>query len=350
MLVSFIIPSYNSASTVARCLDSIYALSLKPQEFEVIFIDDCSTDNTCEIVAEYQSRHSNITLLKQQKNNRQGAARNRGVSVAKGDYICFVDSDDTVANGIVSAIRTAKGLQTDMTAFHYGNANEQGKITGEKEILSFAKGQLFSGIEMQNTHPYWCSGPVAYVYSKDFLHQSNYPFREGVLYEDSDFIAAHLYYAQRMAYSSELGYVVYYRDGSTTHSNTYKNTADYLLLGSRMLTLNTNIQQDVDQHKRNDDGIQKFADGILEGAIHNVTMSIKRIYKLNSAKEIISYYNRIDAQVNRRSIYKDKRMHRFPNYWNAWVTLCIKHKYISITLNSCLSIAYQLYVRLKNKR
>ena len=350
MLVSFIIPSYNSAHTIARCLDSVFALSLKPQEFEVIFIDDCSIDNTCDIVTAYQAKHPNLSLFKQPKNNRQGAARNRGVTVAKGEYICFVDSDDAVVEGIVSAIHTAKKLHTDMTAFHYGNANEQGEITEEREKLSFEKGQIFSGVEMQNTHSYWCSGPVAYVYSRDFLNTSNYPFREGVLYEDSDFIAAHLYYAQRMAYSSQLGYAVYYREGSTTHSNNYKNTADYLLLGSRMLALYAIIQQDIDEGKRNDDGIQEFADGILEGAIHNVTMSIKRLFKLNCGKEIVAYYNRIDAQVNRRAIYRDKRMHKYPNYWNAWVALCLNCKYISIVLNSCLSIAYQLYVKLKNKR
>ena len=89
MLVSFIIPSYNSAHTVKRCLDSIYALSLKQEEFEVIFVDDCSTDNTCEIVETYSQPLpegkgvNNLTLFKQPKNNRQGAARNRGVSVAK---------------------------------------------------------------------------------------------------------------------------------------------------------------------------------------------------------------------------------------------------------------------------
>lgn len=347
MLVSFIIPSYNSAHTVARCLDSIYALSLKPNEFEVIFIDDCSTDNTCDIVAEYQSLHPNITLLKQPKNNRQGAARNRGVSVAKGEYIGFVDSDDAVAGGIVTAIRTAKGLQTDMTVFHYGNANEQGVITEEREKLSFAKGQIFSGIEMQNTHPYWCSGPVAYVYSKDFLNTSNYPFREGVLYEDSDFIAAHLYYAKRMAYSAELGYAVYYREGSTTHSNNYKNQSDYFLLGSRMLALYTIIQKDIDEGKRNDDGIQEFADGVLEGAIHNVTMSLKRLFKLDDLQGIRAFYNRVDAHVSRRALYKDKRLYKYPHYWNLLAHIGIRCKYTSIALNTCGALLYKAYRKLK---
>ena len=347
MLVSFIIPSYNSAHTVRRCLDSIYALSLKPSEFEVIFVDDCSTDNTCDIVAEYQSQHPNITLLLQPKNNRQGAARNRGVSVAQGEYICFIDSDDAVTDGIVSAIRLAKKQNADMIVFHYTHANEQEEVISEAEKLSFAKNEIFTGVEMQNKHSYWCSAPWGYIYKTAFLQKVNYPFAEGALYEDSDFVAVHLYYSQRMVYSPELGYIAYYREGSTTHSTSYKNTADYFLLGSRMLAFYTIIQQDIDSHKRTDNGLQQFADGILEGAIHNVTMSLKRLFKLNTPAEIVRYYKRIDSHVSRRAIYADLRMHKYPNYWSRMAQLGIRHKFFSIFINSCLLIAYQLYVKLK---
>lgn len=352
MLVSFIIPSYNSAGTVRRCLDSIYALSLEQGEFEVIFVDDCSTDNTVEIVRDYRpencnpERVANLTLLRQPQNSRQGAARNRGVSLAQGDYICFVDSDDTVKGGIVSAIRLAQHLQTDMLAFHFANADESGKIASEKEHLSFAAGQIFSGIQMQTTHPYWCSGPVAYVYGKAFLNTSNYPFSEGVLYEDSDFVAAHLYYAKRMAYSPETGYVVYHREGSTTHSNSYKNYADYLLLGTRMLALYTTIQRDNDRRERTDDGIQSFADGVLEGACWNVTRSLTRLFKLSGGKEIASFYNRVDSLVNRLDLYGNPLIHRFPGYWSNWPAFCIKHKHLSIALNAVLSLVYKMKLSL----
>ncbi len=366
MLVSFIIPSYNSAHMVKRCLDSIYALPLKQEEFEVIFIDDCSTDNTVEIVEAYSrplpegKGVHNLVLLRQPTNNRQGAARNRGVSCAQGEYICFVDSDDAVAEGIVTAIRLAKELQTDMIAFHYVNANEQGQIIREKEHLSFATKQIFSGIEMQNTHPYWCSAPWGYVYSKAFLDSSNYPFAEGVLYEDSDFIAAHLYYAQRMAYSPDTGYIVYYRDGSTTHSVSYNNQSDYLLLGTRMLALYTTIQSDkrsetfstisnIAQGKRTDKEIEPFADGVLEGAIHNITKSLKRLFKLPNRKEIVSFYERVDARVSRRALFKDTRLYQYSNYWNLLAHIGIRHKYISITLNTCLVIAFRVAKKLKNK-
>lgn len=339
MLVSFIIPSYNSAHTVKRCLDSIYALSLKPEEFEIIFIDDCSTDNTCEIVSVYQTQHDNITLLKQPKNNRQGAARNRGVSVAKGEYICFVDSDDAVTEGIVEAIRLAKEKQTDMTAYHTAYANEEGQITKENDRLSFPQGQLFSGIELQNQHPYWFSGPVAYVYNRAFLDKTNHPFREGVLYEDADFVMAHLYAAKVMTYSPALGYWAYYREGSTTHTiTTHKNIADFILLGVRMLCL----YEKITTKKANGDLSEKekkFAEDVLEGACWNMCVSTKRMIKLKDKQEVCLFYDYLDAYVNRKKLCSDKRLRKY--YWNAWTTICLEYKRLTIMLLSILIPMYK---------
>lgn len=90
MDISFIVPAFNALSTNSRCLDSNYGLSFGKSNFEVIVIDDCSTDNTVELVKRYASSHSNLILLCQLENHRQGAARNRGLGVAKGDYIYFL--------------------------------------------------------------------------------------------------------------------------------------------------------------------------------------------------------------------------------------------------------------------
>ena len=342
-VVSFVIPSYNSAHTIRRCLDSIYALSLKPSEFEIIFVDDCSTDNTRDIVAEYQTKYPNITLLCQSTNNRQGAARNRGVSIAKGEYICFVDSDDAVMEGIVTAIRTAKEKQTDMTALHFGYANEQGIITSEAERLNFAKQEVFSGIEMQNKHAYWCSAPWGFIYRTEYIQKINHPFAEGVLYEDSDFIVVHQYYAQRMTYSSELGYIAYYREGSTTHNNSYKNTVDYLFLGARMLRFYESIVEA--NNATGDAQREKFAEGILEGACWNVQKSCKRIIKLANVTEACAYYERLDANIDRKAMCADVRLRKY--YWNTWTTLCLKHKYITIALLTILIPMYKIAKRIR---
>lgn len=343
IVISFVIPAYNAVDTVVRCLDSIYNLPLKPTEFEVIFVDDCSTDSTFEVVAGYQSKYANLTLLEQPKNNRQGAARNRGVSVAKGDYICFVDADDAVTEGVVAAIRLAKEKQTDMTAYHYAFVNESGDITKAAANLSFPEEQIFSGIELQNKHPYWCSGPVAYIYNRKFLKKVNYPFCEDVLFEDSDFVAVHLYYAKHMAYSQKLGYLAYYREGSTTRSNDFKNVADYLLLGTRMMAFYERIMNERVDVVMNE-GEKKFAEGVLEGACYNVERSCRRLLKLGSLKELRAYYDRLDAHVKREDLCKEERLKKY--YWNAWTASCLGHKNVAIAIFICVSPLYRILTRI----
>ena len=108
MLFSIIIPCYNSSQTIFRCLDSAYALPVDETEFEVIVVDDCSMDGTVQTIESYAGNHSNLVLLVQPENNRQGAARNRGVSIAQGKYILFLDSDDEHDLGVLSAIALAE--------------------------------------------------------------------------------------------------------------------------------------------------------------------------------------------------------------------------------------------------
>ena len=319
IVISFVIPAYNVSDTIFRCLDSIYALPMQEADFEVIVIDDCSTDNSVELVKEYSKNYSNLVLLCQTKNNRQGAARNRGVAVAKGEYVCFVDSDDTVADGILSAIHMAKEQQTDMIAFHYAIADKRGQISSEKEHLSFSRGQLFSGIEMQSRHPYWCSGPVAYLYDKEFLERVNYPFAEGVLFEDSDFVNVHLFYAKRMMYSDDCGYIVHYNADSTTHTMSYKHLCDYAFLGTRMLNFYEGLE----------DKSTQYAKGILEGGSYNIMKAFRKLSRLKSGSDVCSFYDRFDAHYDRKKLFK----YREPAYcWNRWTRICLKYRGLASTL------------------
>ena len=234
MLASFIIPAYNASTTIVRCLESIYTLGLSEQEFEVICIDDCSTDNTIEIIEQYAKQHTNLALLCQPENHRQGAARNKGVVIAKGKYIVYVDSDDESDKGVLQALQLAEEHNLDMVAMHYVNVDEHGNIS-EKEAIKID--EVFTGVELQTKHPYWCAGPVPYVYNTAFLQRVNYPFTEDVLFEDADYVNVHLYYAERMMYIPVCSYRVHYNSQSTTHTISYKHVADYLLLGTRMLRL-----------------------------------------------------------------------------------------------------------------
>ena len=93
--VSIIVPVYNEEEYVSTCLDSLVKQTL--DDIEIIVIDDNSTDNSLSILLDYARKYSNIKVYHNEKNIGQGATRNRGLSLARGEYIGFVDSDDYVS-------------------------------------------------------------------------------------------------------------------------------------------------------------------------------------------------------------------------------------------------------------
>lgn len=92
---SIIIPVYNGLShDLPICLESIWKQPLSPSLYEVICVDDCSTDDTCEWLDEEATKHSNLRIIKHTVNKRQGGGRNTGMKAAHGRYIIFIDQDD----------------------------------------------------------------------------------------------------------------------------------------------------------------------------------------------------------------------------------------------------------------
>ena len=326
MLASFIIPAYNASTTIVRCLDNIYTLGLSEQEFEVICIDDFSKDNTISVIEQYAKQHNNLTLLCQPENHRQGAARNRGVAIAKGKYIVYVDSDDESDKGVVNALQLAEEHNLDMVAMHYVQVNEHGNIF-EKEVIKLDS--IFTGVELQTKHPYWGTAPWPYIYNAEFLKRVNYPFVEEVLFEDSDYVNVHLYHAQRVMYNSVCSYRIYYNSQSTTHTTSYKHVADYLLLGTRMLQLYHSLE----------DKTSTYALSILEGGSYNIWISCKRLIKLPSIRDVMMFYDRVDHFINRF----DLLFYTEPTYcWTNWTKLCLRNKFIALPMIMIGQIVYRI--------
>ena len=96
-LISIIVPVYNVEKYLERCLDSI--LSQTFSDFELILVNDGSTDHSLEICRSYAEKDERILLI-DQENRGLSAARNAGIAVAKGEYLGFVDSDDYIAQNM----------------------------------------------------------------------------------------------------------------------------------------------------------------------------------------------------------------------------------------------------------
>jgi len=238
MRLSFIIPAFNSSATIARTLDSIYCAGLNESDFEIIIIDDCSTDNTIEIVQHYSSFKDNLVMLRQQQNHRQGAARNRGIIAANGEYIFFVDSDDTVEPGLSKALDFAEKSKVDVLfcdifwMYSYEHIETRSIINLTNE--SIMSGRVFAE-KYYDTTLNTC--PVSYLWRKEYLMENRHFFIEDRRMEDYDFIEKNIYFANKIGYCASIIYRVrtFENPMSTTHCISYETQADWIHSAFRRL-------------------------------------------------------------------------------------------------------------------
>ena len=108
MFFSVIVPVYNAEKTLRRCLDSILRQTFS--DYEVILVDDGSKDSSLDICKSYCAKDKRFSVL-HQENSGVSKARNRGLDSAKGNYICFVDSDDTITSDYLEQVNNAATAQ-----------------------------------------------------------------------------------------------------------------------------------------------------------------------------------------------------------------------------------------------
>lgn len=129
MLVSIIIPCYNVSNYIKKCVDSILNQSYK--EIEIILVDDCSTDNTKEIIKALAKESKKIKIIFSKKNQGPGGAKNEGLKEATGKYIMFIDSDDYIDTSYVEIMVNAAELNPKYDIYTSGFK----KVTDKDEIL-----------------------------------------------------------------------------------------------------------------------------------------------------------------------------------------------------------------------
>ena len=235
-LLSIIIPIHNGKNEIERCLNSIYSQNIEQDLFEVICVDDASTDETCKILSQWAEKRKNLKVLRHETNKRQGGARNSGMDISRGKYISFIDHDDIyIPEGLKNIINSLSqyekqnyGHLLDILMFDYIKSDDPHKqLNYSHNSTEIMPGYLF--LSQQE-----CSWYVwQYIYRKGYLHHTQRRFRENVLFEDSDFILGALAHAHRVKYFKEK--LICYsvpgtRTGQTTTSDMQK------LIGQRFLS------------------------------------------------------------------------------------------------------------------
>ena len=230
MKLSIIIPVYNVEAFVGRCIESCLKQDLSPSEYELLIVNDGSQDGSMNVVRQYARQYENIRII-EQENKGLSAARNAGLSQAKGEYVWFVDSDDDV-NGdeLKMLVDFAIDKKLDVLCFDI-RVIKQGLPTvtypnHKNKCRKIYDGQdFFANVAMP---PSSC---VA-LYRKDFLIANGLCFKVGVVHEDQEFTPRAYCMAKRLSYINVPVYNYCVREGSimTSPERRAKKAKDWLVI------------------------------------------------------------------------------------------------------------------------
>ena len=212
--VSIIVPVFNSEKYLEKCFLSLVNQTLK--EIEIIFVNDGSIDKSPEILEEFKSLDARIVVL-HQENKKQGAARNYGFSVAKGEYIGYVDSDDWIDNDYYEKLyNAAKNFDSDIalgTNIRVGNGKTKKRVNINKEEFVTA---LIDKFKISNQAKNPC--PTNKIYRKTMLENNNIIWPDGCFNEDKLYTLQAVYYANGLVTVPEANYYYYRNPVSTVNS------------------------------------------------------------------------------------------------------------------------------------
>lgn len=184
--VSVIVPAFNASAFLERCLDSVI-VARKNYPIEIIVIDDGSTDNTLDICKKYENSNQNIITVSHENKGLSGA-RNSGIAKAKGLYISFVDSDDTITPDYFDKLYPLMNEKKEIIHFGYNKISEKGIISYPSEDVPVEKKEISEILANSSSNKFlWYVWRR--VYTKSLLDNNQIVFDEELKYgEDSIFM------------------------------------------------------------------------------------------------------------------------------------------------------------------
>ena len=287
MKISIIIPVYNVEDYIVMCIESIIKQDFDKNDFEVLIIDDGSTDQSIRLIKERSKDIENLSIITQSSKG-VSAARNAGLAVAKGEYIIFIDSDDFIEYDFCSSLyRYASKNELDVVFSSYkfyfnidsiieykALYDDDRIITSEevrKDILERGKyrAEIWDGI-----------------YKKSFLDLNTINFTEGIINEDEEFTLKVYLNSIKIGYLNYNGYLYRQRQGSITKSINFEK-----VISSRFILLDNFIDIfNKTNTKEKKEFILWRIDSLFEGLLINIKKSnYENDYKKSEINEYVKF-------------------------------------------------------------
>lgn len=238
--ISIIVPIYNGERWIDKCLHSIYMQDIQEDAFEIICVDDNSSDKTWEVLQRYSKDHANLRSFHNETNVRAGGSRNRGVKEARGKYIAFIDVDDYYEpHTLGKALQYIEDNALDILTCEM--SRESVKQVNNTPVLKYKYKDVMTGVEFlsKNSCPH---GPTKYIFRRDLMVDNAVWFAENTSCEDIDWCFSIVYYAQRIQFLPLLIYHYVLQEMSQTSSISIDSCRDMLFAGHRISVLPDTMQ------------------------------------------------------------------------------------------------------------
>lgn len=228
MQLSVIVPVYNMASEdkLFWCLESLVNQTIT--DYEIIAVDDCSTDNSLEILQEYGRKYpEKFKVIASPVNKRQGGAKNLGLAEAKGEWIGFIDSDDWVTPDYYEKLLTCgKETGADMVGCDYHLTHEHSMEIGQVVPNNKPSQAGILTKEKYRSLILDSGSLVVKIYRRHIILDYPNRFPENIFYEDNAISNSWMLRAKCFAYLQEPLYYYYQHDTSTVHTITKRRCED----------------------------------------------------------------------------------------------------------------------------
>lgn len=211
---SIIVPVYNTEKYLKRCLDSIKNQSFK--DYEVIIVNDGSTDNSSDIISKYSYKVIN------QENLGLSMARNNGVKESSGEYLIFLDSDDYIEKDLLKEVNESLSNNPDLVRYQIKEVfDDEENINYEEEPFDNKSGvEAFKLI----TKYHFVENAWAYAIKRDFYLKEKFSFKKVAYHEDFGLMPLVIIKSKIVNSINYVGYCYYQRSGSIMNNNDYSKT------------------------------------------------------------------------------------------------------------------------------
>ena len=314
--LNIIIPMYNAEKFIDRTINSIIQSNLPTDFYDILIVNDGSTDKSQELVESLIKNISNLHLINQE-NGGASAARNSGIRHSDCKYIWFVDSDDRVEKELSIIPQLLEELpDIDVFLFSYNWINENGKWIGLGSTQQMVKhNETISGRDaiLQGYTP---GSVCGLIIRKDYLENNSFKFVEGMTHEDVIFTFELFAKAHKVYFSNEIIYNYNFRTDSVTKATNIDKLISYnvdeAMVPFYFYKLSNSIKNKDPELSQI---ISQFADNTLFGCVYNLFRNKKKWKPLGVNQAVIQKL-------------KDNQLYPLRGPFNSW-----KKRIMSILLN-----------------